>query len=39
MLLTKSNQYRMTTVRVGLSERVALEDNMTYKEDGGIIKT
>lgn len=29
----------MATARTGLLERLALEDNMLYEEDGGIIKT
>lgn len=29
----------MTAARTGLLERVALEDNLPYEEDGGIIKT
>lgn len=39
MLLTKSNQYFMTTVKIGLLEQAELEDNMPYEEDGSIIKT
>jgi len=38
MLLTESNRYLMTTVGIGLLERVAAEDNLPYEEDGGIIK-